>query len=241
MPADLPDYDAQDTAEVLDEDNLLPDSDRMKGGDDGLTFDSMPDVFDSTYARGDADVDGDDEALDADEESDELLKTLGDEGDDEDSLDDDDPVDALDADRLPDETLDVDFEDGDIVDGTARLDRDEVELVDVADADSLGGASAISVADLESETLSDEDLMELDYKDPSTGETRGGENDDVERGSAERKGGSQSRADMAAGDLVPASLDRNDPAHPSRQDERLDEGLEETFPASDPVASKHIT
>ena len=27
----------------------------------------------------------------------------------------------------------------------------------------------------------------------------------------------------------------------NREDELLDEGLEETFPASDPVAAKHIT
>ncbi|CAN5156416.1 hypothetical protein BH09PSE2_BH09PSE2_08110 [soil metagenome] len=28
---------------------------------------------------------------------------------------------------------------------------------------------------------------------------------------------------------------------PDREDELLDEGLEETFPASDPVSAKHIT
>lgn len=181
MAADQPDYDAQDTAEVLDEDNLLPDSDRMKGGDDGLVFETMPDVFDSTYARGDNDVDGDDEALDADEESDELLETLGDTGDDDDDLDDDDPVTALGVDDLTRETLDVDFEDNDIVDGVGRTARDEVELEDVEDADSMGGASGISVADLESDTLSDADLMELDYKDPATGETRGGGTGDTSR------------------------------------------------------------
>ncbi len=50
--------------------------------------------------------------------------------------------------------------------------------------------------------------------------------------------------DNAAADLVPedAELDEHghDKAH-RRRDELLDEGVEETFPASDPVAVKHIT
>ena len=50
--------------------------------------------------------------------------------------------------------------------------------------------------------------------------------------------------DQAAGDLTPENeaLDEHghDHAH-RRRDELLDEGVEETFPASDPVAVKHIT
>ena len=50
--------------------------------------------------------------------------------------------------------------------------------------------------------------------------------------------------DDAASDLMPegAELDEHghDHAH-RRRDELLDEGVEETFPASDPVAVKHIT
>ena len=49
----------------------------------------------------------------------------------------------------------------------------------------------------------------------------------------------QANDDRAAGDL-----DREDPAAEEtkrRHDELLDEGVEETFPASDPVAVKHIT
>lgn len=45
--------------------------------------------------------------------------------------------------------------------------------------------------------------------------------------------------DDAAADLTP-----EDKAHETRRkrhDELLDEGVEETFPASDPVAVKHIT
>ena len=52
------------------------------------------------------------------------------------------------------------------------------------------------------------------------------------------KGGDHSRDDDAAD-----GLDENHPRHEEhrRKDELLDEGVEETFPASDPVAVKHIT
>lgn len=45
--------------------------------------------------------------------------------------------------------------------------------------------------------------------------------------------------DKAAGDLTPEGADPD--AKRRRHDELLDEGVEETFPASDPVAVKHIT
>ena len=45
--------------------------------------------------------------------------------------------------------------------------------------------------------------------------------------------------DEAAGDLTPEDADREEKRR--RHDELLDEGVEETFPASDPVAVKHIT
>ena len=45
--------------------------------------------------------------------------------------------------------------------------------------------------------------------------------------------------DQAAGDLTPESADHEEKRR--RHDELLDEGVEETFPASDPVAVKHIT
>ena len=45
--------------------------------------------------------------------------------------------------------------------------------------------------------------------------------------------------DQAAGDLTPEGADHEHIRR--RHDELLDEGVEETFPASDPVAVKHIT
>ncbi len=50
--------------------------------------------------------------------------------------------------------------------------------------------------------------------------------------------------DKAAGDLTPESEELDEHGHDHahrRRDELLDEGVEETFPASDPVAVKHIT
>ena len=49
----------------------------------------------------------------------------------------------------------------------------------------------------------------------------------------------QADDDRAAGDLDPdeAAVEETKRRH----DELLDEGVEETFPASDPVAVKHIT
>ncbi len=45
--------------------------------------------------------------------------------------------------------------------------------------------------------------------------------------------------DQAADDLTPKDQDHEHARR--RHDELLDEGVEETFPASDPVAVKHIT
>ncbi len=47
--------------------------------------------------------------------------------------------------------------------------------------------------------------------------------------------------DAAAGDLKPKNEERGHDQGHKRRDELLDEGVEETFPASDPVAVKHIT
>jgi hypothetical protein len=45
--------------------------------------------------------------------------------------------------------------------------------------------------------------------------------------------------DEAAADADPKNAERR--PDKARHDELLDEGIEETFPASDPVAVKHIT
>ncbi len=50
-------------------------------------------------------------------------------------------------------------------------------------------------------------------------------------------GGEAPDADKAADSLPP----KTDQSAKEREQELLDEGLEETFPASDPVSAKHIT
>ena len=72
-------------------------------------------------------------------------------------------------------------------------------------------------ADYESDTLSDGDLQDLGY-----------------RGEAGKDEKGEGKPSTGHPDDVP------DEAHP-HQDELLDEGIEETFPASDPVSVKHIT
>jgi hypothetical protein len=74
MPTDT-DYDAQDTAEVLDETNLTDD------GEDIANFDEIQDVYDVTQAEGDGDEDDfDDEDLE--DIDDELEGARDDEGQD---------------------------------------------------------------------------------------------------------------------------------------------------------------
>lgn len=236
--ADTPDVDGQDMAEAYDEEVSLGDD------NDSVDLDIAPDVYDSTHAQGDEDVDGDDDALDADEEDDTLLDTLGDTGEDEDDLDDDDEVDALDEDDLEGADLDAnDKDDPDAVDGIGELEPDEADVITMEDIETneivtAGGRTA----DYESDTLSDADLEDLNYKDPASGAKRTGAGSvETASGAASGSAPDHARDDEAAGDLSPEDLDPSHHDHPERQSERLDEALEETFPGSDPVSVKHIT
>ncbi len=91
-------------------------------------------------------------------------------------------------------------------------------MTNVADVDAETDIDEDDEAVYESETLSDDDLEDLGYAD-------GGEQD---------AGPDKSRPASGHPDDV------QDEAHP-HQEELLDEGVEETFPASDPVSVKHIT
>ena len=136
--------------------------------------------------------------------------------DDEDLEDDEDLDDELRDDLEDDEEDDdIDDEDLDAEDGVDPVGRDEVELAAVADVDAATNIDDEDEADYESEDLSDDDLEDLGYAD--------GDDDDQSKGA----GGGHP-------DDVP------DEVHP-HQDELLDEGVEETFPASDPVSVKRIT
>lgn len=159
MPADTDtgDFDDQDSAEAFDEEAT---------GE--LATDAGKDVLDVTTALGDGDVDGDQDALDADEEDDDDLEEIGEvsyqeEADDlQGTRSDNDP---LAVDDIADFTSDRDGLDDDEVDGVSARPSEDAELISMGDVDALGGAQATSLADLESDSLSDSDLVELDYKE----------------------------------------------------------------------------
>lgn len=154
MAADAPtDTEAQDSAEVFDEETT--------GGDRDLETDYPLDrpMRDETYARGDADVDGDDDARDEDEEGDEELADLDDAGEEDDLDDADRDAGALDADDVPDFTSDADFPHEDDEDAVSAHGEDEAEVVSMGDLANV--SSDVRVSDLESDNLSEADLKEV--------------------------------------------------------------------------------
>ena len=160
-------YDEQDQSEVFDEDNTN-DVDRGPG-EEAEQLEDLVDVFDVTTAVGDAD---DDDALIGDEMDDEEIISSSTDEDSED-LEDDDlaPRDEVTFNEEEDLTGINDGEDPDLE--IAAHAGDEVELEYVGDLNDLEGATS-AAQDLESDTLSDADLRELDYKDEFTVDEDGG-------------------------------------------------------------------
>jgi hypothetical protein len=139
---------------------------------------------------------------------------------DEDIEDDEDMDDRLvddleqDDDEIASAELALDS-DVDVRDRVTGHPADEAEVEYMADVDPVTDINEDEAAEFESDGADDRDLQELGYKN------RGGD--------APLGPGSGARAEDVA-----------DESHP-RQEELLDEGIEETFPASDPVSVKHIT
>ncbi len=167
MAADLEtDVDAQDLAEVFDEDNTNTESQRLGGAEDGEQVEDLVDLFDVTKAVGDAD---DEDALIGedldDDEIVELARQDNDDEDDEEQTDEDtlrgpEPDDEDDADLIA--SLSDDDDDG--VDGVDRSPRTDVNLTFVGDLNDVAGAHSAAQR-YESKTLSDQDLAALDYKE----------------------------------------------------------------------------
>jgi hypothetical protein len=253
MPDVHDEFDPQDEAEVFDETHGLDEDPTGAVPDDvDADPDELTDVYDVTSARGDADED-EDGGQTADDY-------------DEDDLDDLELDDDEDLDYDEDDDLDDDLEDVPEADARAGLDRlidrtaergapIEPNLSYVANLDAVTNPRDDDVEKYETtRELSDEQLAELGYlldrkeevsvvKDKDqTATTKPGRGRDWEERSFE--------ADVEQSILeggVPAPTgsgasadDVEDEADPHEQ-ERLDEGLEETFPASDPVSAKHIT
>lgn len=242
--ADLPERDEQDQSEMFDEDIL---------GDEGIgpsndmrVFEELPDVYDVTSRQGDADVDDDLSASDADEIEDDELDDIDlddDDGEDDDTLDDD-----LEDEPEDNEVVVDDEDDLDVVDDLNSAADDEVEIAAAGDVDDAGGQGQASDYESEGE-LSDEDVEELGYRDEEEEEVSEGEDDDcpdshgdglVPSGPGKpAQGHSGEAADLAADRVHKQDMDELDAD--DRQDRLLDEGVEETFPASDPVSVKRIT
>lgn len=207
------DRDGQDMAEVWDEDNLAPDTLRTRGLDDELNFDTMPEVYDATRRVGDED---DDEALIADELDDEEIVEL--------SLDEDD-VDLEDDPYVRRDEVGFHLQDGDEEPSEEDAEEDlmaatseDVELEDAGDLNDTAHAMG-SAKRFEASRLSDEEIERLGY-----GEGRRAADTD------------EPKSFDPAANRSPEEHEKH-----ARQEELLDEGVEETFPASDPVSVKHIT
>lgn len=155
-------YDAQDTAEAFDE--TLTDGDET----DSDALDLRRDTYDAVTAVGDGDLEGDDDEMDAADETDNDLREIAEvtSQQDEDDLDDgNSDAGPLAADNIPDFTGTGDFADADDVDGVSAQPSEEPTTISMGDVDALGGETGARLADLESDALSDSDLAELDYKE----------------------------------------------------------------------------
>lgn len=242
--------DPQDEAETfdethgIDEDPTGADADDVDGDPAELT-----DVYDVTSALGDADDDEDDD--EADDYDDEDIQDL--------DLDDEE-----DADEDEDSDLDNGLEDE--PEYGARSDQDrpidraagrgapaEPGLSYVGDLDAVTNPRDDDVEKYETtRPLSDEQLADLGYqaRPQNTEALAMGDQDDAktperphwEERSFERDAEEavleDRRSEIAGSGATADDIEDEADAHES---DLLDEGLEETFPASDPVSAKHIT
>ena len=136
---------------------------------------------------------------------------------DDEDLEDDEDLDGDLDDDLEDEEEDHDIdEDADAEDAVDQLGRDEADVQNVADVDEVTDPDADDADEYESEDLSDEDLADLGYGKPP-------------RPEHPAHLPARSHSAEATAELV------------RHQEELLDEGVEETFPASDPVSVKRVT
>jgi hypothetical protein len=172
-------WDDQDGAEVFDEDNQ-----NLDNGGDMRTLEELPDVLDVTRASGDEDDDAarigeeldDDEIIDleadaaeADFEEDQLAGRMPE------AYDDDDVEEgAVEEVRFAEETtFDVRDEDTYVADDSAseramsRANND-VDLEFSGDLDDFGAIDEEGASEMESETLSDEDVDRLGYGNAHT-------------------------------------------------------------------------
>jgi hypothetical protein len=216
-------YDAQDEAETFDETHR---TDEEGGGEDLQDEpDLEDDVYDVTSALGDAD---EDDAVAADDLDPEDLDDL--DLDDEEDEDEDDDLD----DDLEDEPEDDDLDsDDDAVDAAAARGAPiEPGLTYAGDLDAITNPRDDDVEKYEStRELSDEQLADLGYRDlPRDEEIYAVKTED---GQAPVVGWEERSFAISSEEAVLEGY--------SADEIELDQALEGTFPASDPVSAKHIT
>jgi hypothetical protein len=135
---------------------------------------------------------------------------------DDEDLEEDEDVDDSPRDELEDEDEENDYgDDPDDRDGVDLAPSGDAEVEFTGDVDAVTDPDDEDAEKYESSRVSDEDLRMLGYPDQPDEETNGA--------------GSGATAEDVANNSDP------------RQEELLDEGVEETFPASDPVSVKRIT
>lgn len=242
--ADLPEFDEQDQSEVFDEDIMADEG--VGPSADMRVLEELPDVYDVTSAVGDRDVDDALTAQDADELGDEELDAIGDDLEYDDEAEDDLP-DQLEDVAEDDEIDDDEVVDLDEVDGVDEIEDDEVEQELGGDLNEEGDAD--EAADYESEDeLSDEDVKELGYTEDDLAaddeeEEEVDEEEEDGHGAGLTGGARGKPAQGHSGEAADMAADRvnKEREGQSKQDALLDEGVEETFPASDPVSVKRIT
>lgn len=251
MSVDIPGVDDQDQSETFDEDNV----EGVDALQEGSTFEEIPDVYDSTQKIGDAEDLGELDAADFDVE---LV-------DDEDLDEEDEVVD----DDVYDETDEEDVVDPDLLDRVAARGGDEVDLEYQPDVDSRRGARSGAGSYEARGELDQDDVDDLGYggdveeeeeeADEDEGEPMLTEPPDFLRPPEQRsfaRAGAPPRPEkrgQVEGDYCrpaaePLAEDScfdhlgpkvRDGEH--RQEALIDEAVEETFPASDPISPKHIT
>ena len=190
--------------------------------DVGLDEQDKAEVFDETH------LDEDAEFVTLEEMPDvyDATRALGDSRD----------LEALDADELDPSSLDdEDLEDDEDLDDEIRdelEDEEEDDEIDDEDIDAEDGVDRLELDEVELEDVADVD----DSTDPDDENEADYESEELSDGDLTDLGyrDDDSKSKGGAPEDVPEEV------HP-HQDELLDEGVEETFPASDPVSVKRIT
>ena len=248
MSTDIPGVDDQDQSEMFDEDNV----EGVDAPQDGSTFEEIPDVYNSTQKIGDAEDLGEFDAADFNED---LV-------DDEDLEEEDEVID----DDVYDETDEEDVADPDLLDRVAARGGDEVDLEYQPDVDSRRGARSGAGSYKFRGELDEDDLDDLGYGAQAEEEEEEADEDEGDRMFTEppdflrppeersvasargREGGRGTDGDYCRPAIEPLDEEHcfdhlgpklHDGEH--RQEALIDEAVEETFPASNSIAPKHIT